>query len=212
MTDDFQTPKKDFLKSMIIALIVCGALYLAITFNYFSIIDKNNIKSVMGLYQLTEHISPKNISTFIITIFAVFALATNFNSWIRGLSSMIEKSSADSDFPRFLKTDDNNGRKAIVLLTLLFSLTLIIQYLKPDFLEIALKTVSSNFVVIYILTTTSFIIKTSSLKKRLMGIVTILILTASVVSDYEKLIYPIAICSIYFVFKSIVSIRRTKNA
>jgi amino acid efflux transporter len=197
ITSDFKNPKRDFLLSMIIALVVCGVLYLGITANYAAIIPLAEVKTVMGLFQLSQVIEPKAISGLVIVALAFFALKTNFNSWIRGLSSMIKSSSESGAMPKSLGL---NNRPLYILGGLfLFSLTL--SFFFPQFLETGLVIVSSNFVVIYVLCTVSFLKTTKSPMKKVMGVVTLLVLLVSLITSKEKLLYPVLVIGLtYLVF------------
>lgn len=197
ITQDFKNPKRDFLLSMLMALIVCGALYLGITANYAAIVPYNEIQTVMGLFQLSQFVEPKDFSGLIIVVLALFALKTNFNSWIRGLSAMIKVSSEKSHLPKSLQV----GNRALFLLAFLFSITLTLSIRFPSFLETGLVMVSSNFVVIYVLCTISFLIVSKSTSKRIMAFITLIILISSLVTSGEKLLYPLIIMGIsYLVF------------
>ena len=198
ITQDFKNPRRDFLLSMVIALVVCGALYLGITANYAAIIPYTEIQTVMGLFQLSQIVEPRNVSGFVIVALAVLALKTNFNSWIRGLSAMIKVSSEKGHLPEGLQI----GNRALLLLGSLFSITLILSLMFPDFLETGLVMVSSNFVVIYVLCTVSFLIVSRSTPKRIMALITLLVLVFSLFTSGQKLLYPLAILGVsYLIFK-----------
>jgi amino acid efflux transporter len=196
ITQDFKNPKRDFLLSMLIALFVCGVLYLGITANYAAIIPYNEVQTVMGLFQLSQVIEPKDLSGLIIVALAFFALKTNFNSWIRGLSSMIKVSSQAGHLPSFLEF----GNRPFYLLGGLFSTTLFLSMIFPQFLETGLIIVSSNFVVIYVLSTISFLKISKSNSKRLMATLTLVILILSLATSKEKLLYPLIILSMGYIF------------
>lgn len=198
MTQDFKDPKRDFLVSMLIALAICGVLYLGITANYAAIIPFEGVQTVMGLFQLSQVIEPKEFSSLVIVALAFFALKTNFNSWIRGLSAMIKTSAEKGHLPEGLKI----GNRPFYLLGGLFSSTLILSMIFPEFLETGLVMVSSNFVVIYVLCTISFLRVSKSNSKKLMAFATLLILVFSLATSREKLLYPLLILSLgYGVFK-----------
>ena len=187
ITQDFKNPRRDFLLSMVIALFVCGLLYLGVTANYAAIIPLNEVQTVMGIFQLSQVIEPKAISGIVIVILAVFALKTNFNSWIRGLSAMIRVSAEKGSLPIVL----SKGKNPFYLLGALFSLTLILSYLFPAFLETGLVIVSSNFVLIYVMCIISYLKITKSNPKRVMAFLTLGVLLFSLSTSGIKLLYPL---------------------
>jgi amino acid efflux transporter len=198
ITQDFENPKKDFFRAMLIALVICGFLYLALTANYAAIIPYDSIQGVMGLFQLSTVIEPRIISSLVVVALAFFALKTNFNSWVRGLSSMIIRAASTGHLPKTFEL----GNNSIYLLGGLFSLSLMLSLVNPDFLEVGLVIVSSNFVVIYVLCTLSFLRVNNSLLKKTMALVTLAFLVASLTTSKEKLIYPAIIMGVsYLIFR-----------
>lgn len=195
---DFKNPRRDFLLSMLIALTICGMIYLALTANYAAIVPYEEVQSVMGLFQLSQVIEPSAISGLVIVALAIFALKTNFNSWIRGLSSMIRISSSKGHLPLSFQFGD----RPIYLLGSLFSLTLLLSMVFPQFQETGLVIVSSNFVVIYVLSILSYLRVTNSLPRRMMAFITLIILLTSLMTSGEKLLYPLTVMALtYLAFK-----------
>ncbi|NOT78443.1 MAG: amino acid permease [Bacteriovoracaceae bacterium] len=199
LTKDFQRPEKDFLLSMILALIICGVLYLALTANYAAIIPYENIETVMGIFQLSKVVKPQAVSSLIIAVLAFLALKTNFNSWVKGLGQMIANASHDGNLPRFLGKTQN---APTYLLGSLFSVSLFLSLIFPEFLETGLVIVSSNFVTIYVLTLLSYLKGKWSISRKIMAFVTLVILGTSLGTSGMKLFYPLIVFSLtYLIFK-----------
>ena len=199
LTNDFKRPEKDFLLSMVLALVICGTIYLALTANYAAIIPYEGIENVMGIFQLSKVVQPREVSTLVITILAFLALKTNFNSWVKGLGQMIFNASKDGNLPRALSEKRN---APTYLLAVLFSLSLVLSSIFPDFLETGLVIVSSNFVTIYVLTLLSYLKGKWSLPRKAMALVTLAILLISLGTSGEKLLYPVVVFfGTYLVFK-----------
>jgi len=199
LTKEFKRPEKDFLMSMILALIICGLIYLGLTANYASIIPYENIETVMGIFQLSKVVEPQAVSGLIIVILAFLALKTNFNSWVKGLSQMIANASQDGNLPKILSLHKNSPT---YLLAFLFSLSLVLSLVFPDFLETGLVIVSSNFVTIYVLTLLSYLKGKWSMPRKIMAFVTLTILVISLGTSGVKLFYPMIVFSLtYLVFK-----------
>ncbi len=195
MTSDFKRPEKDFLLSMIMALVICGVIYLALTANYAAIIPYNEIQIVMGIFQLSKVVEPKNVSGLVIVLLAFLALKTNFNSWVKGLSQMIYNAGVEGNLPKFLS---KSPQRPIYLLGFLFSLSLVLSMIFSQFLEIGLVIVSSNFVTIYVLTLLSYLKGKWSLPKKIMALATLTILLFSLATSGEKLIYPVVVFALTF--------------
>lgn len=199
ITQDFKRPEKDFLLSMILALVICGTLYLALTANYAAIIPYQNIETVMGIFQLSKVVNPKEVSSLIIAVLAFLALKTNFNSWVKGLTQMIYNAGLEGNLPKSLA---KTKKRPTFLLGGLFSLSLILSILFHEFLEVGLVIVSSNFVTIYVLTLLSYLKGKWSLSRKIMATITLLILLASLATSGEKLLYPVIVFFLtYMAFK-----------
>lgn len=199
LTKDFKRPEKDFLLSMILALIICGILYLALTANYAAIIPYENIETVMGIFQLSKVVKPQALSSLVIAILAFLALKTNFNSWVKGLGQMIINASNEGNLPRALSKHKN---APTYLLGSLFSLSLILSFIFPEFLETGLVIVSSNFVTIYVLTLISYLKGNWSISRKVMAFITLIVLLVSLATSGEKLLYPVVVFFLtYLVFK-----------
>jgi amino acid efflux transporter len=199
LTKDFKRPEKDFLLSMILALVICGILYLALTANYAAIIPYENIETVMGIFQLSKVVKPQAVSSLVIAILAFLALKTNFNSWVRGLGLMITNASNEGNLPKMFGKKKN---APTYLLGALFSFSLFLSLIFPDFLETGLVIVSSNFVTIYVLTLLSYLKGKWPVSRKIMALVTLVILLISLGTSGEKLLYPILVFFVtYLVFK-----------
>ncbi|MFY7991922.1 MAG: amino acid permease [Bacteriovoracaceae bacterium] len=199
LTNDFKRPEKDFLISMILALIICGTLYLALTANYAAIIPYEDIETVMGIFQLSKVVKPQALSSLVIAILAFLALKTNFNSWVKGLGQMITNAANEGNLPKVLAKNNNTPT---YLLGSLFSLSLVLSLIFPEFLETGLVIVSSNFVTIYVLTLLSYLKGKWSVSRKIMAFITLAILLISLGTSGEKLLYPILVFFVtYLVFK-----------
>jgi len=156
---EFKNPSRDIKISMFIALFLSGFLYLLLSESCASHIPHNNINPIAGLYQLSESVKSKQISTFIITIFAFFTVQINFNSWIWGISRLIYSSAKSGKLPFYFSSVNNRNipARAVYLLTVNFSLILLISILFPHFLNSMLIVVSTNFVFIYFMCMAAYI-------------------------------------------------------
>ncbi|MDH4468758.1 MAG: amino acid permease [Bacteriovoracaceae bacterium] len=191
---EFKNPRRDFLVSMVFSLIICGLVYLGVTANYAAIISYDKIQSVMGIYQLSQEVSPRWLSGGIIVLLSVFALKINFMSWIRGLIYMIQVSASSLALPENV----GNQKNPIYLLISLFSLSLLALMIFPEFLNKGLIMVSANFLTIYVLCIISFLRTSSSIGKKILSIITLLLLASSLISSGVYLIYPVLVIAICY--------------
>ena len=73
MSSEFKNLKKDFRRSILIALLICGVTYGVLSLNYAAIFPKNIINIQLGLFQLSTA-TQSSFLTKIITLFAFIAV------------------------------------------------------------------------------------------------------------------------------------------
>lgn len=154
MAGEFKRPKRDLTISILVAVTVCGLLYLLLSANYAALIPYTQIDSIAGLFQLAGKIEPRAIATLSIVLFAVAAVQINFNSWTVGVSRAIYSSAKEGLLPSyFAKIDSKTSipKRAVYLLAGLFYMSLTFSLLLPHVFETLLAVVSTNFVFIYFL-------------------------------------------------------------
>ncbi len=190
---EFKNPARDFKLSMFIALFLAGLLYLLLSESCASHIPHATINPIAGLYQLSETIHPKILSTFIITIFAFLAVQINFNSWIWGISRLIYSSATKNKLPAYFSilNSKNIPARAVLLLASLFSIVLLGSILFPSFLKIILITVSTNFVFIYILCLISYVFFKKRGFLKVLSIILLALLVSVLLSSKWLILYPL---------------------
>jgi amino acid efflux transporter len=191
---EFKNPKRDYFLSMIIALVVCGLLYFAISINYAALISNNNVDSVAGLSQLTSLAGLSPTFSIVLALFAIFCVLINLISWTWGISRLIFVSANKGFLPRYFGVQKNNiPRRSMLLLGTIFFVTLSLGILLPQYFESALKVVSTNFVFVYVLCLLSYVIYVKNLLKRLVGLILLLGLIILLSSSGWLLLYPITL-------------------
>ncbi len=206
---EFKNPRRDFLLSVIIALFICSGIYLGLTYNYASQISYNEIENTQGLFQLAGVMSSSNLWKIIVTVFSVFALLTNFNSWVWGISRLIYSSASEKRLPEiFSKLSNETPKNAILLLGFMFLVNTIILSTSSDLLTLGLKVVSLNFVIIYVLSLLSFLIYKKDMIWRGFSFILLIGFFISMKESIHLLWYP----AILFVLSQSYSILRSSHA
>ncbi len=153
MAGEFKHPQRDLKRSMIIALVVCGLLYILLSLSFTYAIPQNKVNPLVGLYQLAEVSGRGIVYTFIVTFFAFLSVQVNFNSWIWGISRLIYSSSKQKILPSFFS--ELNMRsipvRAVFLLSIAFIAMVSLFMVFPGFLKLAIYMVSTNFICIYLI-------------------------------------------------------------
>jgi amino acid efflux transporter len=191
---EFKNPKRDYFLSMIIALIICGLLYFALSINYAALIGKNAVDSVAGLSQLTTLAGLNPAFSALLALFAIFCVLINLISWTWGISRLIFSSAKKGFLPRYFGVQKNDiPQRATILLGSIFFFTLSLGIVLPEYFESALKVVSTNFVFIYVLCLLSYVLYVKTPIKRMVGLVLLIGLLILLLSSGWLLLYPICL-------------------
>ncbi len=195
MASKFKNPKRDLFLSCSLAILICGALYLALTANYAAIVDSNHFDKLAGLYYLSEYVTPKTLSTLVISLFALFAVQINFNSWIEGISGMVQASSNEGYLPKlFSKVDSNNNpHNAIFGIGIVFTIVATFGFFFPSIFEKFLKTVATNFVYMYLLAILAYFVRSKLGLKKILSLMFCAGLVYVLLSDINYIYYPIVV-------------------
>ena len=191
---EFKNPKRDYFLSMIIALVVCGLLYFALSINYAALIGGNTVDPIAGLSQLTTLAGLSPAFSVLLALFAIFCVLINLISWTWGISRLIFSSANKGFLPRYFGIQKNDiPQRATLLLGSIFLVTLSIGIAVPEYFGPALKVVSTNFVFIYVLCLISYVVYVKSPIKRLVGLILLSGLLVILFSSGWLLLYPISL-------------------
>lgn len=211
MMADFKNPKRDLPGALAIALLTCGLIYIGLAANYAAIIPKSKVIVELGLYQLAQASQHPALLAPVIVMFAVFALSVNFNSWIWGISRLIQTAAKQGVLHRSLANVDKNlvPRKAILLFAITLTFNMALAIYNVDWFHLSLKLVSGNFVFMYCLMLGSFALFTAQqstnrlLKLGVFLAVILLILFVLVLSAAGWLVlYPFVLLALGLISKS----------
>ncbi|MGK0367085.1 MAG: amino acid efflux transporter [Thermoproteota archaeon] len=203
LASKFENPKRDFIISLVVALVFCGFFYFALTANYASLIPLSEVKLELGLYQLASKVSNANAGALVVTIFSLFAVKVNFNSWVAGVSSLISESKVFSNTFVAKKNKNDTPINAMLLLTVSFLIFSMIYYFFPFVMKYALEMVSANFIFIYVLCLFSFLKLGEMGKNKIVAIITLIIFCYSMVNTGLTAAYPILILVLYTLFRKL---------
>jgi amino acid efflux transporter len=151
MSAEFRCPKKDIPRAMLVAIVVAGIIYLAITYTYIATVPLAEVNSKIGLYQLAEYSPLRSSYVPIVVSFAFLSIFLNFSSWFLGLSRLMVDSSREEMLPFFLAKLTDRGVAANALLSLV-SIQLVVMtvmFSSELFFQWSVSQVSFNFFFLY---------------------------------------------------------------
>lgn len=191
---NFQNPRRDLLITIIVSIILCGAIYLGLVANYAAIVPYYEIKQTTGLMQLASFVGGEKLGS-IIVLFAITAVLINLLSWTSGIIELMIVISRENIIPVKLS---ESPRRCLFLLGTLFYFSLIIGLMSPDVFEKVLVIVSTNFLLIYLLIILSYILQSTNVFKRILAFMLAVILLATISSSSYLLIYPFLLFLVSF--------------
>lgn len=174
----FRKNSNDLILSALIAMIICGAIYIGLTFAMTHLL-LGSIDSHLGLMQLAQFVPPTKYSGQLIAFFAFLAVLINFVSWIGGIKELL----SETIKPRF----------PLLLLGILFTGSLTIGIVFPSFFDSMLAVVSSNFLILYLLCLISYFNFTKHSGKKIIVLFFIIAILIALLSYKWLLLYPLFI-------------------
>lgn len=210
MAGEFKNPTRDILWSIIIALLTCGLLYIGLTMNFATSISPDRVDPLAGMFQLSQLIEPRWLTSSLIAAFAVAAVLINLTSWSWGVSRLIFGSAGKGQLPRYFDHLAPSGipQRALFLLLVVFTTVAVVLSQVPAWMEAGLTVVSTNFVFIYFLSILSYIVVTKHWHKRFFGVALLVPVAWSLTTSGFLLLYPLAIiiaCSALAGWHSVVA-------
>ena len=195
MAGEFREPERDFRRSAILAVAICGVLYLLLSINIAALIPRDRVNPLVGLYQLSEYVPAEVPVEFLLVLFSFLCVQLNFNSWIWGISRLVYSSARQKKLPPWFARLDENGipNRAIWLLAGLFCVSLVAWAVAPTLLRPSLVAVSTNFVFIYVLCLLSYLRYFDCGWRWWLALASAFVLTLTLLTSKWVLVYPLAL-------------------
>lgn len=197
--DQFKNPKRDLLITIVVSILFCGIIYILLVANYAALVPIEKVSNTVGLLQLARSISSPHI-LYIISVFAFFAVLINFISWTSGIVSLMSKSTESNALSPRIIYIFKTKKSPIILLYSLFVLNTIIGLVSPSIFENILKTVSSNFLILYFMLICSYIVFTKNLFKKIIAICLAIVLILTISTSGVLLIYPLILFMLSIIY------------
>lgn len=192
IANQFKNGVTTFIISGTAALLICGAIYLLLTFAILSI-GTNTLAHTdnNGLLHLANSLADSASLRLIVGLFAFSAVLVNQISWTKGICSMITENAGKGVFPKVLSSNNSDTSKlAVVVFSLVNIISLTFQYYMSGARNFSISAVSTNFVLIYILCMSGFILVTKSILKKVYAGVISFALVLFLLSSPITLLYP----------------------
>lgn len=193
---EFKNPKRDITLSILIALVLCGMLYIGLTANYAALMNPEASDKTTGLFVMVSNLPNQKLLEGAIALFAAGAVFINLTSWSWGLSRLIYSSGKNRELPSYfgVLSQKRNPQRALCLLLALFTVSLSLAYFLPEFFELGLKIVSVNFVFLYLIAAVAYARIANHPLKRGLGMLISVALIVSLFNFSWLVCYPTVLC------------------
>ncbi len=153
MSAEFENPRRDIPRAMLVAILVCGTLYILLASNYAALVPQSEVDSKLGLMQLAERSSGANFLAPATAALAALSIFVNFNSWFWGVSRLAATAGSDQILPSSFVRTNRAGTPWLALLWIgVFQVGVVCVMLRHTAaFDWAIRQVSLNFVFIYVL-------------------------------------------------------------
>jgi amino acid efflux transporter len=153
VAEEFENPKRDFQRSIVLSVVLIGGLYLAVAFVTVGTLAYESGGSIAPFAAIFSHVlgSHGAIGTAILAVVIIFATV---NAYTSGMSRVILAVARDGGFPKglgFVDPRSGTPTRSLTLLTSFSVVMLAVYYFFDVNLQTALLIPSGAAILIYII-------------------------------------------------------------
>lgn len=189
---ELPNPRRDFAPVAIISLALLLVLVLALTFAVQA--QSGQVDPVTGIVDALKSTPWGGAAAGVLAAMGILAIALNAVAWTRGVATIISAAATERILPRTLAVVSGaTPRRAILVLSVGFTVSLVILLVKPDLVVDMIGAASGVFVIIYIMCIVAYI-RTGGLRVWSMANLALVPLMAwSLISSGPRAIFPVAV-------------------
>jgi amino acid efflux transporter len=152
VAEEFENPKRDFHRSIMLSVFIVGALYVSVALMTVGTLAYKAGGSVAPFAAILSNV----LGTYAApgtAFLAVFIIFGTVNAYMTGMSRVIYSAATDGGFPKFFGSLDNRTgapRRSLILLSALALLVIAVLYFLNVDLETALLIPSGAAIVVYV--------------------------------------------------------------
>jgi amino acid efflux transporter len=195
LSRELRQPERDFLPVSATALGLYGLLTVLLTVALAVRVPRGQVDQVVGLLQLARTIQPRSVVVAAVTAIALATMTLNAAAWVWGVSRLVAAAADAAILPAALARTGDRGvpRRAVLLLGGLFAVTLTVLGLVPGILVDAVATAGAIFVLLYLLSITSYLRVRGLSLRSLANLFLLVVLAASLVRSGWHSLYGIVV-------------------
>jgi amino acid efflux transporter len=195
LSREFRQPERDFLPVSATALGLYGLLTVLLTVALAVRVPRGQVDQVVGLLQLARTMQPRPIVVAAVTVIAFATMTLNAAAWVWGVSRLVADAADSAILPSALARTGDRGvpRRGVLLLGALCAVTLAVLGLMPGILVDAVATAGVIFVLLYLLSITSYLRIGGFSLRSVANLLLLVVLTASLVRSGWRSVYGVVV-------------------
>jgi amino acid efflux transporter len=194
LSRELRQPERDFLPVSATALGLYGLLTVLLTVALAVRVPRGQVDQVVGLLQLARTMQPRPVVIAAVTVIAFATMTLNAAAWVWGISRLV--AAADTAIlPDALTRTGDRGvpHRAVLLLGGLFAVTLTVLGLVPGILVDAVATAGAMFILLYLLSITSYLRVRGLSLRSAANLLLLMVLAASLVRSGWRSVYGVVV-------------------
>jgi amino acid efflux transporter len=195
LSRELRQPERDFLPVSAAALGLYGLLTVLLTVALAVRVPRGQVDQVVGLLQLARAMRPRPVVVAAVTAIALATMTLNAAAWVWGISRLVAAAADAAILPHGLARTGDRGvpRRAVLLLGGLFAVTLTVLGLFPGILVDAVATAGAMFILLYLLSITSYLRVRGPSPRSVANLLLLLVLAASLVRSGWRSVYGVVV-------------------
>jgi amino acid efflux transporter len=195
LSREFRQPERDFLPVSAAALGLYGLLTVLLTVALAVRVPRGQVDQVVGLLQLARTMQPRPVVVTAVTVIALATMTLNAAAWVWGVSRLVADAADSAILPSALARTSDGGvpRRGVLLLGGLCAVTLTVLGLVPGVLVDAVATAGVIFVLLYLLSITSYLRTRGISLRSVANLLLLVVLTASLVRSGWRSVYGVVV-------------------
>ena len=195
LSRELRQPQRDFLPVSATALGLYGLLTVLLTVALAVRVPRGQVDQVVGLLQLARTMRPRPVVVAAVTVVAFATMTLNAAAWVWGVSRLVAAAADAAILPYALARTGDRGvpRRAVLLLGGLFAVTLTVLGLLPGSLVDAVATAGAIFILLYLLSITSYLRVRGLSPRSVANLLLLVVLAAGLVRSGWRSVYGVVV-------------------
>lgn len=200
-------PRRDFAPVAIISLALLLVLVLTLTVAVQA--QSSQVDPVTGIVDALRSTPWGGVAASVLAAMGILAITLNAVAWTRGVATIVAVAATERILPRSLAVETGaTPRRAILVLSVGFTVSLVILLVRPDLVVDMIGAASGVFVIIYIMCIIAYVRTVGLRVWSVANLALIPLMAWSLISSGPRAIFPVAV----FVVAGVITLVRTRRS